>query len=413
MNKNMYFRLQLKRILRLYPSVLLITAITLCGILLSASILVQKTEENGDKQKINIAVVGDSTESYLGVGIYALQNLDSSRFSVNILEMEKEEAERALQNREIAGYLRLPADFVEGIIYGRNEPATFVTLGGPAGLGTLLTGEVTEMVSGLVTESQRALYALQTAAAELGETEGLAEKVTRLNMDYIEKILARSGTYKTEYLVDADVVSTGGYYICGMYIFFLLFWGISCTRILRGRDTQMQRLLWARGCGGARQVLGEYGAFFLITAGTMLLLALVAGFFVAGRDFGIPELEGCGVLTPFGFVLQSLPVLLLISSMQFLMYESTYSTVSATLLQFLAALGMGYLCGCLYPLSFFPDLMQKIGGALPAGVGFSYLRQCMSGTSALLSAGGITLYTAAFLLLTVWLRKRRMEGDTE
>lgn len=411
MNKKLYFRLQCKRVLRLYPSILLVTAITLCGILLSAALLVQKTAESGEAQKINIAVVGDSSESYLGVGIYALQNLDSSRFSVNIVEMEAEEAKSALQNREITGYLSIPTDFVEGIIYGRNEPAAFVTLGGPEGLGTLLTGEVTEMVSGLVTESQRALYALQTAAEEAGETEGLSEKVIALNVDYIEKILARSGAYKTEYLGLADAVSTGGYYICGIYVFFLLFWGISCTRLMRGRDVQLQRLLRARGCGSSRQVLGEYGAFLLVTAGTMLLLSLAAGFFVRGRDFGIPELEGCGFFAPLGFVLQSLPVLCLLSSMQFFMYEMTDNTVSAILLQFLAALGMGYLCGCLYPLSFFPDVMQKIGSILPAGVGFSWLRQCMSGSPSLLTAGGIVLYTAVFLLLAMWLRKRRLAGD--
>jgi len=97
--------------------------------------------------------------------------------------------------------------------------------------------------------------------------------------------------------------------------------------------------------------------------------------------------------------------------MQFFLYEITDSTVSAVLLQLLAALGMAYICGCLYPLPFFPDAVQKIGGILPAGVASAYLRQILSGTVTPVVWGGCVLYTTVFFALTVWLRNRKMAGD--
>ncbi len=413
MKKKMYLRLQLRRALRLYPSILLITTITLCGIALSAMLLMQKTMGSEEKQKVSIGIVGDISDTYLGVGIYALKNMDSSRFTIDFLEMEEGEARAALEKREITGYVQVPEDFIDGIINGENIPATFVTHGGPEGFGTILTSEITGTVSDLVTESQRVLYAMQELARDTGETEGLWDKVKMLNIELIDLILGRSGAYVVESLGIADAVSMGGYYICGIYIFFLLLWGISCSRFMMGRNREMHRLLKARGCSAARQVLCEYAAFFLITLGTMLLFSLFAGFITARQDFGIRELVGSGFLSPAGFVLQSIPVLCVLTAMQFCLYETTDSTISAVLLQFLTAIGMGYICGCLYPLPFFPDAVQRVGNVLPAGAGFSYLRKCMAGIPIGNTIGVIVFYAAAFLVLAICMRQHRIIGDTK
>ncbi|MBQ7037331.1 MAG: ABC transporter permease [Clostridia bacterium] len=411
MRKNVYAALQIKRAWKIYPSVLGITALMLCAVLLVGSLALGSFINGADKQKVNIGIVGDISDSYLGVGIYALTNMDSSRFSISFLEMEEKEALAALEARKITGYVKVPPSYISGIINGENVPATFVTYGGPEGFGSVMTAEITGTVSDLVTECQRAMYAMQDLAHDAGETEELWDKVKTINIEYIDFILSRTSIYEVETLGIRDAVSMGGYYICGIIIFFLLLWGISAGRFFTGRNRRADRHFFAHGMGVGRQILSEYFAYCLMTFLTVLLLSLVAGALVARHDFGIPELLGRGFFAPLGFAFAMIPVILMLSAMQFFLYETTENTVSAILLQFLAAIGMGYICGCLYPTTFFPVPLQKIGAALPAGVGFSYLRQSLCGMPRITVWCGVFGYTALFLVAAIAVRKHKMAGD--
>lgn len=408
--KRKYFALQLCRAKRLLPSVLLAASITLFGIGLAAASLLHANTNGEAQKKVGIGIVGDISDTYLGVGIYALQNMDSSRFSIAFLEMEEAEAARALAAREIEGYVRVPADFISGIVSGENVPATFVMRGGPEGFGTILTSEITGAVSGLVTETQKALYALQDLARDAGQTEGIWDKVKTLNIEYIEMILGRHEAYRVETIGFSDAVSFGGYYIAGLYAFALLLWGIAASRFFIGRRREAERLLAARGIGGGVQVLSEYAAFLCATVFAVLLFALPLGAVVSRYDFGIRELFGAGFFSPIAFVLWSLPVMVLFSAMQFFLYEVTRSTIGAILLQFLTAIGLGYISGCFYPITFFPAVVQRIGAATPVGIGLSHLRSGLAGTGAV-QVGAMLVYTAAFLVLAAKIRTRSLSGD--
>ena len=67
-----------------------------------------------DKQKITIGIVGDSSISYLGFGIQAIQTIDSSRFVVTLEEMEEEQARRLLKKGEIIAE-GTPAELIESM----------------------------------------------------------------------------------------------------------------------------------------------------------------------------------------------------------------------------------------------------------------------------------------------------------
>ncbi len=411
MKKEMYARLQMKRAWKLYPSILAITVVTVSVILLVGVTMLGGFLHGEDKQKFHIGIVGDVTDSYLGIGITALQNMDSSRFSFTFMEMEEEEAQEALRKQEIFGYVHAPENFIDNIMNGENVPATFVTLGGAERIGTVLTGEVAEMVSDIVTECQRSMYAMQDAARAKGKTDGLWEKVKAMNIRYIEDFLFRTSSYEVENLGIANSVSMGGYYICGMVIFFLLLWGISSGRFMMGRSVGLQKQLLARGMSVTRQIFCEYFAFLALTFLTVFLFSVGAGFLMLKNIQGIPELSGATFFTPMRFVFTAIPVILMVTAMQTAMYEMTSGTVSSILLQFIVAIGMGYISGCLYPSTFFPETVQHIGTILPSGVGFSYLRQSMLSVPDGRTWMWLLIYTAAFLGITVWIRKCRMAGD--
>ena len=83
-----YLLLQLKRGLKLMPQVLIVTLLLALCAVLAGLMLSDLDEADGAKQKIEIGVVGDTKDTYLNIGLYALEHLDSSRFSVRLQTME-------------------------------------------------------------------------------------------------------------------------------------------------------------------------------------------------------------------------------------------------------------------------------------------------------------------------------------
>ena len=412
MKTGVYFKLQLKRTLKIYPVIFLITVITLISIGLTCAMLLQRNSSNDDKRKVSVALVGDIDNTYMGAALCAVENLDSSRYAVDFITMSEEDAVKALKNRQINGYVDIPADFVEDIYYGYNTPAKYVTLNGPEGFGTILTAEVVQVVSSLVTESQQGIYSMSVFARGNGLTHNLNENIDRLNIEYIERILNRKSIYKENILGFSDELSVGGYYICGILLFFLMIWGISCNRLLSSKNQSLARSLDMAGLNCDRQMFCEYMSFLIITFGTLLLMAIVMGAAVPNNGFGIPELRATGVFDFVFFVFGSLPVIVMLTAMHMAFYELVTGTVAEVLLQFLIATGLGYISGCFYPNYFFPESVQQLAELLPSGAGFLYLRNLMSGTlegkNLLLPA----VYTVIFVGVAYFVRSRRMAGDS-
>ena len=164
--------------------------------------------------------------------------------------------------------------------------------------------------------------------------------------------------------------------------------------------------LSADGLGAAAQVFCEFLAFFLLLLCALAAAGLLA-FLLLGR-FGvvIPELQRTE-----GFALSLLPALLppalMLGAFQFLLYELSGSAVSGILLQFLSAVLQGYLSGCFYPSSFFPEGLRRLGALLPAGVGMEYLRAALLALPENPARVLVWSYFLLFLLLSLLLRRRR------
>ena len=91
-----YVITQMKRALRLLPLAVISSILILLGLGLTAFMLFKPDEMAQGKKKIEVAVVGNTEESYLGFGIGMLNNLDSSRVSINFSYMSEDEAKDKL-----------------------------------------------------------------------------------------------------------------------------------------------------------------------------------------------------------------------------------------------------------------------------------------------------------------------------
>ena len=95
-------------------------------------------------------------------------------------------------------------------------------------------------------------------------------------------------------------------------------------------------------------------------------------------------------------------------ALQFLLYELSQGVIQSVLLQFLTAMALGYVSGCLYPIRFFPEWMQQAAQWLPTGCAVTFLGAGLTRRAAPAAALGLALYTALFAAAAIWLRRRRL-----
>ncbi len=405
-----YFKLQLKSIFKMYPSILLVTMLTVVSIVVTCVVVLRVNRENENKQKMKVAVVGDLQDTYLDIGLKALTDMDNYPFSVEIIELSEQEAIHALEERDIVGFVEIPDNYISTIFYGKNVPARYVTLSSTEELGSILSSEITNVISNVVVESQNGMYSMQNLAYDYN-TKNLDKNIDGLMLSYIDFIINRSDMFKIISLGLSDSLSFAGYYICGLLILFMLLWGIACNRIFSSRSITYSRLLSISGVKSVYQILGEYAAYLIVSLSTLLLFAILFGGVTQFVELDIPELLGLRIVDCIWFIIKIFPVIIMITMMQFAFYELISNSVAAVLMQFLLAIVLGYISGCFYPNYFFPKVVQEISSYLPVGTGFSYLGKIMSGTFPLRDLCVSILYTAAFFSLTVFMRNYKITGE--
>ncbi len=405
-----YLHMQIKRVWGAFP-VILLTTLILAGVLATmAYFQAVSSSESEENSRITLALVGDTEDSYLGFGIDLLQKMDSSRYTCTLVKMTEEEAVSALERQEIYGYLVIPDYFVESVALGGNKKVTFVVGTVQYGIGAMLARELADCVSTLLTETQSGIYAFQRFAEQRGASGDLMSDIYEINIRYFQYVLPRAELYDIDTPDSSPVISIQGYYACAAGVLFLLFLGVSGGYLFIRGDLSMNRMLAVRGTGPARQVLAEYiSCCFLFLLNYLVIMAVFL--LLPGETISlIPELSGISwvdrvrLLFSFGLLI---PVM---ASILYFLSQCVRSLISGVILIFFCAIGLGYLSGCFYPLSFFPEQMQRLASALPVGILMEYMQRILLGER----TGSVFLMAAAWtvcLLVPAYLiRKKKLAG---
>ena len=349
-----YFGLQLKRAARLLPRMLAVTLLLAVLSAMSALILTRLNEDDASQKRLRIGVAGDSGEEILSQALELLQSVDSSRFSVGFERMEEAEGRRLLAKGELNGLVLFPDGFAQALWYGEHRPVTYLTRAAGSDVGSLMTRELVASISSLILETENAVYGAQALVREALPDQDPYRTGDRLVTRYASAILDRQRLYTVELPDAGNALSLAGYYLCGLSLVFVLLWSVSCTPFFSRRSRELGQVLSAEGFGAAGQVFCEFIAFFLLLLCAMAVAGLLT-FLLLGR-FGvaIPELQR-GEGSALSLLPALLPPALMLCAFQFLLYELSGSAVSGILLQFLSAVVQGYLSGCFYPSSFFPE----------------------------------------------------------
>lgn len=403
--------IQLKRVLRHFPAVFCVTLVLVGAVALVAKgVLAEKLSD--DKQTmVEVGVCGDIQDSYLGIGILALQQLDSSRFAINFHMMEEEEAKKALSKGELTAYLVVPDGFVDSVVRGENYSIKYYAANGEAGIGTMLMHELAMIISELITKSQSGIYGMQSLCKEFGYYDIYWDATNELNLQYINLLLDRPSLFDVEILGVSNQLSMQGYYICGFAVLFFMLFGINGCPIFVRKDMSMARILKSGGMGAGYQVLIEWLTYLCLVFVCMLSVFALLGGACEHMDVSVPEWRRVNFDRIFSFGVSLIPTIIMLTSMAFLLHELTDNIISGMLLQFLVTLGFGYVSGCFYPSGFFPEGVQLIGKVLPSGVAIQYAAGCMKDELGAGTVMSVVAYTVIFVGITWLLRRRKLMGN--
>ena len=93
----------------------------------------------------------------------------------------------------------------------------------------------------------------------------------------------------------------------------------------------------------------------------------------------IPELENISMVRGVRLVSGLALLIPVAGALLYFLSQCVRSLISGTILALLCAIGLGYISGCFYPISFFPEGIQRLAAILPTGILMEYMQRALLG----------------------------------
>jgi len=406
-----YLKVQLKRVGKALPGICLLTVFLTVGLLVLMKAMFLIEESKAENQVVKVGIVGDIDDTYLGIGIEVIKNMEGIRNLADIQTMTEEEARKAFASGEISAYLLVPEGFIDSIIYGENKQLTYITGATARDIGGLLINELVGSISQMVTMTQTSVQAMQSYMLEHDKRDELGEATEGINIAYIEVVLNRMEVFELEELGISNSISFTGHLFTGILLLLMLLWGINSVSLLVRGESSLLKILHTRGLDCRKQVLTEVGAYCVLQCVSLLcvfvcVIIIKGAFGLSIREWDVLEIGG-----KLLFMASLIPVVVLTATMQALLYELVTNVVTGVLLQFVVAVSMAYVSGCIYPLSFFPEVLQLLGAYSPIGVALRYLQKSLTFRNGLGEFCIMIMYILLFLGLHIWRRNFRITKE--
>ena len=267
-----YTELQMKKVLRTYPAMLLMTF--LLALILGAMLYLQSSKAantmTGDEDsKAAIGIVGSDSSPYLKMGIRLLQNLDPSKVAVRFQQLSHEDALASLKKGKLSAVIIIPEGLTDKLLSGDvSSKMTLILPDSGASLEPLLIRELSACVSVIIGQMESASYALADFYTASGVTS--AEDISDAQTDLLY-LLARSQMFTLRRMKTAGTLTIESYYLCAMFLLLVLLTGVMCAGNYIRTDHSIEVLLHIRGFHAFSQIVSEYLSLVLF----MLLLGVV------------------------------------------------------------------------------------------------------------------------------------------
>ena len=401
-----YFRLQLRRVARLLPSVLAIGAVLLLAVVAMGLSTADTRDREDGRLQVEIGVVGDLDSPYVQGLLYTLNHLDGARFSLRLVQMEEETARRRLVDGDLHSYLVIPAGFEEAVENASPFLITYVSSPTSTGLSNAVTDEIVHALSPLFTEGDGAILTLRRFARANGHLADAYLQMNETMQSYTSLVFSRSRLFAVEETGVRFGQSFERSVLAALSTFFLLIWGVAAAPLFAVKRGEIGRQLASDGLSAAGQIAAEYLAYLVpVFAGAAVALGGVMAWAGSSSPRLFHALFPDGA-SPADFAGRAALVCLCFSALHFLLYECTRGSVNGVLSLTFVSVAMGYVSGCFYAANYFPPAVERFGSVLPAGVAVRYLSGAMPE-----AAWHLLGFFILFFLLIVARRRAETAGD--
>ncbi len=350
--------------------------------------------------KLQLHIVSEEAE-----GSFSYQIIDAleSAGNVEIIMMDYDEAQQAVEDEEISGFIAFPADFSEGILTGTGTELEVVADAEATDYRTTLSG-----VSQTIASQVGSVRIIVSSLEQLKEQEAITPedkaRIDQIIGQVIQQALSGQGVggqafieYSTVKVGEVEEQSPANWVIPGYLVMFVFFGAaVGAEIIVRERQNNtLERLL---GSSVRREAI--LGGIFTGTAAKGLIQILL--FWVVG-------------LLAFNMDMGNSPAAVIILSILMVIVSAAFSIMLATLVKtqrsagsiaVLASLVLAPLGGCWWPLFFLPDWMQALAKITPHGwatTGFNKLMLFGAEFGAVVPEMLVLLgFAALFSVIAVW-----------
>lgn len=371
-----YLKCCLKRNSKFFPAALifsLIITVLLAGMFFA--FFGTQDEVVEFNSNVSIGIVANNEDKYLKMGIDAIETLDTTSSYLTLVYYDDEEsAINDMKSETIMGYLLIPDDYVRSVLRGDNITATFVSNNSIIDMAPMIVNDVIDTVSDLVFESQVGIFAMEEFYDEYN-VKGYKQAISDINVKYISFVIDRSNMVKVTEIKEYKQNSLQGYFACVFFVIIVILVGVLSAAICIKKDLSLTRLLDSRGCNALCQTFIDFLCFCIMPLLILLLIFVCMVVFFNIKTCIIPEFSDLTLYGYFDMFIKMIPGVLAVCSLQFLVYEFCNDIITGSLLQFVTSMGLAYISGCIYPISFFPEKIQNAVKYTPFGAAIESFKQ--------------------------------------
>lgn len=392
-----YLLIQIKRLFQVLPMALLFNFLTIAGICGIFALKIGTTSKS--QSRIGVGIVGSIENKYMKLGVEMLNNMDASRFSIKFINMDETAAKKSLKAGEIIGYFKIDKDFIEALEKGENRPVEYISSG--AGMISALSKEVASVFSTLLVNSERAIYATDNYLIDHPQVYNRERANTEFNIELLKNVMSRGKIYDVKSIDTVSGLSDTDNYICGMSVLFMMLTGLGLGGLLCEKNESLLRVLKSRGLSYGDSLIVDMFVISLYIILTVLIFTggmALTGAILPGNYNSVNLFEYCKDIVFLS---------VMFASMHLFIYEIIYKRIVAVLTELLLGISLGYIGGCIYPISFFPDIIRKLSIFLPSGAGIQVLSDGMGYSADIFCFIIILVYSILFIGGVYALRNKR------
>ncbi len=411
MNFYRYFLAGLKRIRRLFPEIMGLSLLFFVLVIIMGKMLIANSDFETGKSKYGIGLLVEGDNQLVDLGIYLLESFDDSKYLVEIKKYNsKEEGIEALYKNEVSALCDIPEEFYDSINEMSNDVSiNYYTASGARGITGVYMDAVTGMVSNYVLYSQAGIFSLMDFCDYKGHSAQMKyEDTDRMFLAYMNAIISRGELVEVETLGVSNGLSTYAYYFIGLSLFMVCIFSFAAISYFLEKNNSLDCIANSRGINAPMQVAADYVAYYLCNALCILILFIPIWLVLRMGVFYIPEFEEMGFLDFAKYISSVYTAMFLLCAFEFVVFEVLEGTINKIIFSLVIIIGSGYVSGLLYPKTFFPESLQKVGEFLPTGVSLSYLSAAVSGEDYEKWFYILLAYTAVLFGILCFIRQRKI-----